>query len=95
MNYKQLPTKRDIRDFFNYNPTKEYTVYKMHIEAQNITLYCKMKKDKTILIPPFYQTILSVDFISKKITLEIDKEHFQHLNNNVKSELNYLKSLSI
>jgi len=92
VNYKNLPSKTDIRDFFNYNISQSYIVNKVSINKKQVLLMCTMKKEKTLLTPSFYQKLLLVDFISNKIIIEINEEHFQHLDDIIRKELTHKKN---
>lgn len=90
---KDLPSKKDIKAFYNLNPSKDFNVNKVHIHKNEITLECTLKKGKSYFITNFYMVIDGVNFETRKFNLSINKKHFNHLVKNINFNLEYLKNL--
>ena len=90
---KDLPSKKDIKAFYNLNPSKDFKVSKVHIHKNEITLECKLKKDKNYFITNFYMVIDGVNFKTRKFNLSIKSNYFEHLMKNMSFNLEYLKTL--
>jgi len=90
---KNLPTKKQIKDFYNLNDLKSFKVKSIDISKPYIILKCKIKEDKNFFIPSFYQNLQSMD---KKgnFVMYIKNEYFEHLTKNIELNLDYIKALS-
>ena len=89
---KNLPTKKDLKEFYNINDSKRFTVTKIHYSKQCVMMDCKIKEG-FILIPSFYMRVSFLNFKKGTFTIIILNEFYPHIIKNVKSELNYLRSI--
>lgn len=90
---KELPTKKDIKDFYNFNTSKNYKVNKVNISSDFIILDCIIINDKKTIIPSFYQEINFINFNKKIFSIIIKNEYYHHLIKNIDINLKYIKTL--
>jgi predicted nucleotidyltransferase len=89
---KNLPTKKNLKEFFSIDDSKRFTVTKIHYSKQCIMLDCKIKEG-FILIPSFYMQVSFLDFKKSTFTIIILNEFYPHIIKNVKTLLPYLRTL--
>ena len=89
---KNLPSKKLIKEFYNINESRSFTVIKVDISKRYITLSCKIKSGRSFFMPSFYQNLQSMDN-KGGFTMYIKNEYYYHLTININSEMNYLRGI--
>ena len=90
---KNLPSKKDLKDFYNFNPNKNFKVKKIQYCKQCILLDCEVKDIKKTFTGSFYMDIHFINFEKNTFSIEIKNRFFPHVINNVNINLDYIKSL--
>jgi hypothetical protein len=91
---KDLPTRTDLKEYYNINPSKRFNIKSIEYRKDAIYLNCKPIEGKEIIIPPFYQLVSFVNFHKNTFTITIEQKYFKHVITNFNINFEYLKNLN-
>lgn len=88
---KNLPSKKDLKEYYKLRYSDSFKITKITYEKNHIWLDCKLAKKQEYFIASFYQNIEGFNMTKRTFLLSIKNEHFNHVINFVKLNLQYLR----